>query len=78
MIREICPNIWKNIVFRDRSPPGYVGYEEGGQPSGMRRTIQSHSLTIEKAHPMCLIFFQQVLDDGQVHRCSRQQVDLSR
>ena len=42
------------------SPPGYVGYEEGGQLSEkVRRNPYSVLLfdEIEKAHRMCLIYF---------------------
>ena len=49
------------------SPPGYVGYEEGGQLSEkVRRNPYSVILfdEIEKAHPDVFNILLQVLDDG--------------
>ncbi len=49
------------------SPPGYLGYEEGGQ---LTEKIRSHPSTvllldeIEKAHPRILDIFLQVFDEG--------------
>jgi ATP-dependent Clp protease ATP-binding subunit ClpC len=51
------------------SPPGYVGYEEGGQLSEkVRRKPYSVILfdEIEKAHPDVFNMLLQVLDDGQI------------
>ena len=51
------------------SPPGYVGYEEGGQLSEkVRRKPYSVILfdEIEKAHPDVFNVLLQVLDDGQI------------
>ena len=51
------------------SPPGYVGYEEGGQLSEkVRRNPYSVILfdEIEKAHPDVLNVLLQILDDGQI------------
>lgn len=51
------------------SPPGYVGYEEGGQLSEkVRRTPYSVILfdEIEKAHPDVFNILLQVLDDGHI------------
>ncbi|HAJ73614.1 MAG TPA: ATP-dependent Clp protease ATP-binding subunit ClpC [Lachnospiraceae bacterium] len=51
------------------SPPGYVGYEEGGQLSEMvRRHPYSVILfdEIEKAHPDVFNILLQVLDDGHI------------
>lgn len=51
------------------SPPGYVGYEEGGQLSEkVRRNPYSVILfdEIEKAHPDVFNILLQVLDDGQI------------
>lgn len=51
------------------SPPGYVGYEEGGQLSEkVRRRPYSVILfdEIEKAHPDVFNMLLQVLDDGQI------------
>ena len=51
------------------SPPGYVGYDEGGQLSEkVRRNPYSVILfdQIEKAHPDVLNILLQVLDDGHI------------
>ena len=51
------------------SPPGYVGYEEGGQlTERIRRRPYSVILfdEIEKAHPEVFNILLQVLDDGQL------------
>ena len=51
------------------SPPGYVGYEEGGQLSEkIRRNPYSIILfdEIEKAHPDVFNILLQVLDDGHI------------
>jgi len=51
------------------APPGYVGYEEGGQLSeAVRRKPYSVVLLdeIEKAHPDVLNVLLQVLDDGRL------------
>lgn len=51
------------------SPPGYVGYDEGGQLSEkVRRRPYSVVLfdEIEKAHPDVLNILLQVLDDGHI------------
>ncbi len=51
------------------SPPGYVGYEEGGQLSEkVRRNPYSVILfdEIEKAHPDVFNILLQILDDGHV------------
>jgi ATP-dependent Clp protease ATP-binding subunit ClpB len=51
------------------SPPGYVGYEEGGQLTEIiRRRPYSVVLfdEIEKAHPDVFNILLQILDDGQV------------
>ncbi len=51
------------------SPPGYVGYEEGGQLTEMIRR-RSYSVIlfdeIEKAHPEIFNILLQILDDGQL------------
>lgn len=49
------------------SPPGYVGYEEGGQlTEAVRRSPYSIVLfdEIEKAHPEVINLLLQLLDDG--------------
>ncbi len=51
------------------APPGYVGYEEGGQLSeAVRRNPYSIVLLdeIEKAHPDVFNILLQVLDDGRI------------
>lgn len=51
------------------SPPGYVGFEEGGQlTEAIRRKPYSVVLfdEIEKAHPEVLDVLLQILDDGRV------------
>ncbi|HPC46537.1 MAG TPA: AAA family ATPase, partial [Deltaproteobacteria bacterium] len=51
------------------SPPGYVGYEEGGQlTEAIRRKPYSVVLfdEIEKAHPEVFNVLLQILDDGRV------------
>ena len=51
------------------SPPGYVGYEEGGQLTEViRRRPYSIILfdEIEKAHPDVFNIFLQILDDGRL------------
>ena len=50
-------------------PPGYVGYEEGGQlTEAVRRNPYSVVLfdEIEKAHPDVFNMFLQILDDGRL------------
>src|SRR5690606_11642820 len=51
------------------APPGYVGYEEGGQlTEAVRRKPYSVVLLdeIEKAHPEVFNVLLQVLDDGRL------------
>jgi ATP-dependent Clp protease ATP-binding subunit ClpB len=51
------------------APPGYVGYEEGGQlTEAVRRRPYSVVLfdEIEKAHPEVFNVFLQILDDGRL------------
>ena len=51
------------------SPPGYVGYEEGGQlTESVRRQPYSIILfdEVEKAHPRVLNLLLQLLDDGRL------------
>ena len=61
------------------SPPGYVGYEEGGQLSEkVRRNPYSVILfdEIEKAHPDVFNILLQVLDDGHITDSQGRQVDF--
>ncbi|HRN71313.1 MAG TPA: AAA family ATPase, partial [Candidatus Woesebacteria bacterium] len=51
------------------APPGYVGYEEGGQlTEAVRRKPYSVVLLdeVEKAHPQIFNAFLQILDDGRL------------
>ncbi len=62
------------------SPPGYVGYEEGGQLTGaVSREPFSLVLLdeIEKAHPKVFDLFLQLLDDGRLTDSSGQTVDFT-
>jgi ATP-dependent Clp protease ATP-binding subunit ClpC len=61
------------------SPPGYVGYEEGGQLSEkIRRNPYSVVLfdEIEKAHPDVFNVLLQVLDDGHITDSTGRKVDF--
>ncbi len=61
------------------SPPGYVGYEEGGQLSEkVRRKPYSVILfdEIEKAHPDVFNVLLQALDDGQITDAQGRRVDF--
>ncbi len=61
------------------SPPGYVGYEEGGQLSEkVRRNPYSLILfdEIEKAHPEVFNVLLQILDDGRVTDSQGRTVDF--
>ena len=61
------------------SPPGYVGYEEGGQlTEAVRRNPYSIVLfdEIEKAHPEVLNLLLQILDDGGVTDSNGRTVDF--
>ena len=62
-----------------RSPPGYVGYEEGGQLSEkVRRNPYSVILfdEIEKAHPDVFNILLQVLDDGHITDAQGRKIDF--
>lgn len=61
------------------APPGYVGYEEGGQlTEAVRRKPYSVVLfdEIEKAHPDVFNILLQVLDDGRVTDSQGRTVDF--
>lgn len=61
------------------SPPGYVGYEEGGQLSEqVRRNPYAVILfdEVEKAHPDVFNILLQVLDDGHITDAQGRQVDF--
>lgn len=60
------------------SPPGYVGYEEGGQ---LTEAVRSHPYSvllfdeIEKAHPDLWNLLLQILDDGALTDAQGRKVD---
>ena len=61
------------------APPGYVGYEEGGQlTEAVRRKPYSVVLfdEIEKAHPDVFNILLQVLDDGHITDAHGRKVDF--
>ncbi|MBF2065196.1 MAG: ATP-dependent chaperone ClpB [Calothrix sp. C42_A2020_038] len=61
------------------APPGYVGYEEGGQLSeAIRRRPYSVVLLdeVEKAHPDVFNILLQVLDDGRITDSQGRAVDF--
>ncbi len=61
------------------SPPGYVGYDEGGElTEAVRRNPYSIVLfdEIEKAHPEVLNLLLQILDDGRITDSNGRTVDF--
>ena len=61
------------------APPGYVGYEEGGQlTEAVRRKPYSVVLfdEVEKAHPDVFNFLLQVLDDGRITDSQGRTIDF--
>ena len=61
------------------SPPGYVGYEEGGElTEAVRRNPYSIVLfdEVEKAHPDVLNLLLQILDDGRITDSNGRTVDF--
>jgi ATP-dependent Clp protease ATP-binding subunit ClpB len=61
------------------APPGYVGYEEGGQlTEAIRRRPYAVVLfdEIEKAHPDVFNVFLQILDDGRITDAQGRTVDF--
>ncbi len=61
------------------APPGYVGYEEGGQlTEAVRRQPYSVVLfdEVEKAHPDVFNILLQVLDDGRITDSQGRTVDF--
>jgi ATP-dependent Clp protease ATP-binding subunit ClpB len=70
----------KNSVNRlVGAPPGYVGYEEGGQLSeSVRRHPYSVVLLdeVEKAHPDVFNILLQVLDDGRITDSQGHKIDF--
>ena len=61
------------------APPGYVGYEEGGQ---LTETVRRHPYSVvlfdevEKAHPDVFNILLQVLDDGRITDSQGRTVDF--
>ena len=70
----------KHSVYRlVGAPPGYVGYEEGGQlTEAVRRKPYSVVLfdEVEKAHPDVFNILLQVLDDGRITDSQGRTVDF--
>ena len=61
------------------SPPGYVGYDEGGQlTEAVRRKPYSVLLLdeIEKAHPDVFNILLQILEDGKLTDSQGRKVDF--
>jgi ATP-dependent Clp protease ATP-binding subunit ClpB len=61
------------------APPGYVGYEEGGQlTEAVRRKPYSVVLVdeIEKAHPQIFNLFLQIFDEGRLTDSSGKTIDF--
>ena len=61
------------------SPPGYVGYQEGGQlTEAVRRKPYSIVLfdEVEKAHPDVFNLFLQILDDGHLSDSSNRLINF--
>lgn len=61
------------------APPGYIGYEEGGQlTEAVRRKSYSAVLfdEIEKAHPEVFNMLLQILEDGQLTDAKGRKVDF--
>src|SRR5207248_418060 len=61
------------------SPPGYVGYEEGGQLSeAVRRRPYSVVLfdEVEKAHPDVMHLLLQILEDGKITDSLGRKIDF--
>ena len=66
-----CPSTWRSTPWPGSigAPPGYVGYDEGGQlTEAVRRRPYAVVLfdEIEKAHPDVFNVLLQVLDDGRL------------
>ena len=66
-----CPSTWRSTLSRGLigAPPGYVGYEEGGQlTEQVRRRPYAVMLfdEIEKAHPDVFNVMLQIMDDGRL------------
>ena len=77
---DMCEYMEKHAVARlIGAPPGYVGYEEGGQlTEAVRRRPYSVLLfdEIEKAHPDVFNIFLQIMDDGRLTDGKGRMVDF--
>ena len=76
-----CPSTWRSTRSRRLvgSPPGYVGYDEGGQlTEAVRRKPFSVVLfdEIEKAHPDVFNTLLQILEDGRLTDAQGRTVDF--
>ncbi len=68
-----------NVARLVGSPPGYVGYEEGGQlTEAVRRRPYSVILfdEIEKAHPEAFNMLLQIMEDGQLADAKGKRIDF--
>jgi ATP-dependent Clp protease ATP-binding subunit ClpC len=68
-----------NVARLVGSPPGYVGYEEGGQlTESVRRRPYSVILfdEIEKAHPEAFNMLLQIMEDGHLSDAKGKRVDF--
>jgi ATP-dependent Clp protease ATP-binding subunit ClpC len=68
-----------NVARLVGSPPGYVGYEEGGQlTEAIRRRPYSVILfdEIEKAHPEAFNMLLQIMEDGHLSDAKGKRVDF--
>ena len=72
-------NIWNHIAKLIGAPPGYIGYDEGGQlTEKVRRNPYSIILfdEIEKAHHDVFNILLQILDDGRLSDSQGRIVDF--
>ena len=68
-----------NVARLVGAPPGYVGYEEGGQlTEAVRRKSYSVILLdeIEKAHPEAFNMLLQIMEDGNLADAKGRRVDF--
>ncbi|MCJ7668482.1 MAG: ATP-dependent Clp protease ATP-binding subunit, partial [Anaerolineae bacterium] len=68
-----------NVARLVGAPPGYVGYEEGGQlTEAIRRRPYSVILLdeVEKAHPEAFNMFLQIMEDGSLADAKGRRVDF--
>ena len=77
-----CPNTWRSTrwLVSIGAPPGYVGYDEGGQlTEAIRRRPYAVVLfdEIEKAHPDVFNILLQVLEDGRLTDGKGRTVDFT-